>query len=455
MRALIILFIVGVGVLAAMRSRFAALALYVWFALFRPQEWAHGDITPWHLSVISGLALAVPALFTGLFGASMHPLNIGSFAFLGTALVAQLHAGNQTVGWEKLKVLIPLVVVCWLTTTLLSSRTRIVRFMAVVGVSLGIHGAYTGAWFAVRGGGHLTAGPGGAFDDNNAFALGVVRIMFFLLFAGQWIRPRFVRPVLYAMLPLCLLTIVWSYSRGAFLALAAGALAFAVFQRRQLRAVAAVVALGAVAYGAIPSDYGERLGTISSYDEEFSAASRLHFWDVAVAMVKQRPLGVGLGNFESEYDTYDSSDGLYGHSRAVHSSHMQALSETGIVGFLIFEGLNGYSLFALWRIRRQAIAGAFGDPEKDRFFLTIGGALFASTAAFLVGGSFLSQALNDLNWLTFAIVGAVQRAAVELLEDAKAETPAATALPLLDASAEDSFAARHAASTAITPISGV
>jgi O-antigen ligase len=255
------------------------------------------------------------------------------------------------------------------------------------------------------------------------------------------------------MLPGCLLTIVWSYSRGGFLALAAGLLAYAICQRRQVPAVGAVVLLGVGAAAAIPSDYLDRMNTITRYEQESSAANRIYFWQIAIEMVRDRPLGVGLGNYESEYDRYDSSNGQYGVSRAVHSSHLQTLAETGFIGCLVFEWLNAYSLLALWRIRRQALDGRFGDPEKDQFFLSIASALFASTIAFLVGGSFLGQALNDLNWFTYAIVAAVQRAAIDLrAADAKGVAAEAAGSR---AAVSRSLPARHAARTAIRPISGV
>ena len=38
-------------------------------------------------------------------------------------------------------------------------------------------------------------------------------------------------------------------------------------------------------------------------------------------------------------------------------------------------------------------------------FATVPNCLMASMAGFLVGGSFLSSALNDLTWVTFALVG--------------------------------------------------
>jgi hypothetical protein len=42
-------------------------------------------------------------------------------------------------------------------------------------------------------------------------------------------------------------------------------------------------------------------------------------------------------------------------------------------------------------------------------FTSAANALIAAMAAFLVGGSFVAMALNDLTWLTFALVAALDR----------------------------------------------
>jgi hypothetical protein len=46
-----------------------------------------------------------------------------------------------------------------------------------------------------------------------------------------------------------------------------------------------------------------------------------------------------------------------------------------------------------------------------------------SMTGFLVGGSFLAMALNDVTWLTFAVLAALDRIAVQLCLEAKKATP--------------------------------
>jgi hypothetical protein len=66
------------------------------------------------------------------------------------------------------------------------------------------------------------------------------------------------------------------------------------------------------------------------------------------------------------------------------------------------------AFLTLRRIRRRSRAPDL-DPDDARFLLTSANAIVASMAAFLVGGTFVSMALNDLTWLTFALVASLDR----------------------------------------------
>ena len=153
--------------------------------------------------------------------------------------------------------------------------------------------------------------------------------------------------------------------------------------------------------------------------------SRPHFWKVGLQMLSENPLGVGLKQYEAAYDKYDFSYGRYGHNRAVHNSHVQVLAELGYPGEFIWIGLFAFAFYASFRVRRLARAPHL-DPRTSAFLKTTANALIISMAAFVVGGSFLSLAVNDLTWLTFGLVGALDRfakRAVEIPVEAPAEWP--------------------------------
>jgi hypothetical protein len=61
-------------------------------------------------------------------------------------------------------------------------------------------------------------------------------------------------------------------------------------------------------------------------------------------------------------------------------------------------------------------------PDERRLFVSASTGLVASIAAFIVGGAFVAMALNDLTWISFALVAALDR----LFQQSSASAPAAT-----------------------------
>ena len=427
LRSVFVLGILIPGMFVALAHRFAGLLLYIWFALFRPQEWLWIDISALRPSLIIGLLLVVPSLITGVFPNLTHPLSLGAIAFVVFSVIAQAVAVDPQVGWMWLDYLIRLVMVCLLMITIVDTPKRLATTLIVMAGSFGFHGAKAGLASLLAGGVQFYDGLAGAFVDNNGYALGCVMVMpllvaagqnFHLLFRGSTLEsPRhWARFLFFAAVPLCAFAVVSLFSRGAFVALVATAIAFALVQKRRLLAVMALCVLVAGAYAVVPmpKGYTDRLSTIQNYDEveDTSALGRLHFWRVAVRMSLDRPLGVGLRGFEEAYDQYDTSFGDYGRRRAVHNSHLQVLTDIGFGGGFAYVVLIGYSVFLALRMRARALRS--GVPTgASRFFVSISNASIASMTAYVVGGCFVSMPLNDLTWLTFALVASLDRLAAQ------------------------------------------
>jgi probable O-glycosylation ligase (exosortase A-associated) len=407
---------------AALTNRFAALLLYLWFALFRPQDWLWMDITRFRLSMVLGAMLIGPSLLTGILPNVTHPLSIGGLLFLASALVSQMGAFSPDVGWLWIDFLVRLLLVCMLLVTLSSTPQRIVAVLAVIACSLGIHAGKAGFAWLVIGGVRFADGLSGAFVDNNGYAMGTVMIMPLLiataqnihfLFEGRWPQVEtWARRAVYGMAFFCTFTVIGTYSRGGFLSLSAAVLLFIALQKRRAAAFAGlgvVVLLGLVIVP-LPKEYTERLSTIRTYEEigEDSAMSRPHFWKVAVRMAEQNFFGVGLRGYDNAYDKYDFLDGRYGRGRSVHSSHYMVLAELGYPGAAVWGSMLIGSFLIGWRTRARAWSPDLPEDARN-FVFTCSNALMVSMAGFTVGGSFLALALNDLTWLTFALLAALDR----------------------------------------------
>jgi probable O-glycosylation ligase (exosortase A-associated) len=415
------------GILLALRNRYAGLLLYVWFALFRPMEWLWVDISFLRPSLVIGLLLVVPSLLTGVFPNVTHRLAIGSLSFVFFAVVAQFFALDPAIAWVWLDYLVRLVIVCLLAVTLTTTIRRFVLLLTLMAVSLGFHSAKAGLASMMFGGVKFFDGLAGSFVDSNGYALGCAMVIPLLIASGQnlhWLRgavteetPRhWLRVFFYVAAPLSAFTIVSLFSRGGFIALVVSLLAFVLVQRRRILATCCLAAAAALALAVIPLPDGsaDRLSTIRTYEEinETSALSRLHFWQVAIDMSMDNPLGVGLRNYEEAYDRYDSTGGEYGTNRAVHNSHLQVLAETGFGGAAAYVVVCVWSLWIALRLRFRA-ARVEPATQTSRFFLTTANGLFVSMVAYLVGGTFVSMPLNELTWLTVALVASLDRLAVQ------------------------------------------
>lgn len=435
LRTLLVISIIVPGMIAALRDRFHALLLYLWFALFRPQEWLWIDVTALRLSLVLAAILVVPAFMTGIFPNLTHLLSLGTLGFLLTGMLAQFGAADPAMGLMWLDFQVRLTLICLLTITLVTSRERFILVMGVIGGSLGFHAAKAGLASMIGGGVRFHDGLAGAFPDNNGYALATVMVMPLVLATAQNLedRWRWIRRGLYVWVPLCAITVVSTFSRGGFLALACATLVYVMLQRRRLVALAglAIVALLAVAFVPVPEGYLDRLQTIQSYDEveDESALGRLHFWRVAVLMANNRPFGVGLRNYEAAYDTYDFSNGAFARGRSVHNSHFQVLAELGFPGAIIWVCLFLLAFGLAFRVRKRSKRPEL-DAAERRFYFTSANALIVSMVGFLVGGSFVASALNDVTWLTFALVASLDRLAsarVAALAPRPAWMPAVTA----------------------------
>lgn len=410
-RTLVVIFCSLVGVGVAIHSRFGALLFYMWVAFFRPQDWVWVDIRWLRLSLISTVLLVVPSVLTFKWPNVTHRLSVGSIVFVTCLYVANHAAVEPEMAWFRLTGLATLVMVTTFLITLTDTQAKFVAVLAVISGSFAFFSAKAGLVSLMRGGTRFAEGMSGAFTDNNAYAIGTVMLLFPLIFVAQNVSVPAIRRAVWIAVPLSALTVVSTFSRAGFLALVASTLTFIMLQRRRgrLLTVSAMAAVLALLVAPIPEGYFDRIQTIQTYEEvnETSALSRLYFWRVALEMAADYPLGIGPWQFEARYDEYDV-ERIYGRRRAVHNSFLQALTEAGWLGGAVFALLFASSLLTLFRLRGRS-RDQRHPPQLQRFLWTASNSLIASIVAFVVGGNFISMAYNDLTWISFGLVAALER----------------------------------------------
>jgi putative inorganic carbon (HCO3(-)) transporter len=194
--------------------------------------------------------------------------------------------------------------------------------------------------------------------------------------------------------------VIYSYSRGAFLALLV-VLALILIERKVgLYTLGALLLVGVIAFSLLPNTYIARVKTLSflNPDNEIavyrdsSLRGRTSEVLAGLLMYRDNPiLGVGVGNYFTHYLDYAEHIGLEDRAEArhAHSLYVEILAETGTLGFAAFIGFLAALFTALFRTRRYART----LPDSKRWLswtasLQIGVTAYLVTSIFLHGAFF-------------------------------------------------------------------
>jgi O-antigen ligase len=217
-----------------------------------------------------------------------------------------------------------------------------------------------------------------------------------LLSRGMRLRSRL---VLVGALAFQFVAIVFTMTRGAWLALAAGLFAACVMVRGRVAAVAAVVlvlALVAFSFGNFHVQEGRSIPELVHSGLDKDASTRVVLWDIAWSLFNEHPvLGVGMGDYSTEADKLLSGRQVTT-TVDTHNVFLHVLATRGLVGFLPFVYFWVALFGALLGLKRRLPKGSFDHQ-------CVVGAI-AATVAVLVG------ALTELNiddgevWMAFMFV---------------------------------------------------
>jgi O-antigen ligase len=96
--------------------------------------------------------------------------------------------------------------------------------------------------------------------------------------------------------------------------------------------------------------------------------SRLDIWRDSLVILKDHPLGIGLGNFKDVYPVYNVSRISDTRFLYAHNDYLQILIEAGIIGFIAL--VSGFIFFLVKSFYKVKQMKAHHDPL--RFFLAVG-----------------------------------------------------------------------------------
>lgn len=336
-----VLFVQDISALSVGPNSMGLLVLLGWIATFITRS-ARTGVLREHSRLLLALALFVVWLSLSVLWAT-----------------SPYEAGNGVQDW----LLAMLAFVIVLTTLRTPRQVTIIATAFIVGAMASvIFGVASGALSAAVTAASETVRQGrftGGGGDPNVQAAGFLVAMF--LCAGLWSLARSRIARLSLLLAFISVTIGFfaTQSRGGFISLAIAAVIGFVLLPRQRKRLLGLAGAACVGFGVIAAVAPGAIARITDFGG--GTTGRSSVWAVAWKIFTEHPwLGIGIGNFQTVEPHYTLRSGtltrvdlIAENPHYVHNVYLQLLTETGIVGFLIFLIVIGGCLRASWLAARS------------------------------------------------------------------------------------------------------
>lgn len=328
--------------------------------------------------------------------------------WLGITTMAAIDTDHSIWEWER-NMKIQLIILITLLT--ITDKKRINALVWVIVLSIGFYGIKGGIFTLVTGGNYLVWGPSDThIAGNNEIAFALVMIFPLMYYLFVITSNKTLRLVLLISMLLVAVSVIGSYSRGAFLSISA--MGFLLFLRSKKKFLigTVIVIMAAVLLAFIPEKWSERMQTIQTYEEDASAMGRINAWKFAINIANEHPIsGAGFDTFTPElFHIYAPIPDDFHDS---HSIYFEVLAEHGYVGLLIFLALGITSLrTGGWIIRTTR------NIDELHWAYNLASMIQVSIIGYAVGGAFLGLAYFDLYYHLIAILALLKMIVSDKLE---------------------------------------
>lgn len=233
-----------------------------------------------------------------------------------------------------------------------------------------------------------------AYGSNQTAAFLAQFAMFFWGFT-QFLKRKKPKLLSYGLVALTLFATMYTFSRGAYVAVLFAVLVLGLLKDRKLLLVLAVFLM--VWQAVVPTAVRERVNMTENSDGqlESSAETRVNLWENAEKSFLRSPI---VGNGYATFQLGEHIDNL----SDTHNWYVKLLVETGIVGFLLAAYLLQQMLAVSYRLFKRA---------NDPLYRGLGLGLFVALCSCLVANLFGDRwTYVEITGLLWVLVGAAVRA---------------------------------------------
>lgn len=411
--AVVMLLTLGCCVAGLRRPVYGMLA-FIGFAILAPHgfTWSFARTFP-HSFAISVCTLIGFFLTPGDKRVPVHreTLLLG-IAWLWFGL-STIFAVEQDLAVEKFLLISKILFMVFLSMALLNSQEQLQNLARVIALSIGFL-AVRGVIFFVRmGGSEMVEGPAeGILLANNSIGLAMAMNVPLLMHLIRTETNKWLLRAAKLMLPASYLAVIGTFSRGAWLALAAATLLLVLRSKHRFLIVgisAVLLMVGATLFPLLASDrLAERAGTFQEIEKDNSAQQRFGSWEFCAKVGLYNPVfGAGIDYYSLKmYETYSPEYAERwdlkrwgGRAWSCHSMWFTVLGEHGVFAFVVWVGLLASCMLSLGKLKKYAIA----VPECN-WLAPWADALRISFVAYAVAGTFLDFAYFDVYYQLVAVV---------------------------------------------------
>lgn len=310
-------------------------------------------ILPNVLANLSYLALALAFLRYYKFKTEIkldRVVIIGLAVFLLGMLVSSSFAPNWPKGYKQVNYYFFIFLPFLMTSLFVDNRRHLAVAITLLAISISVPSGY-----AIFQGLSGHERPSAYFNHVNrlAFFLETYIPLLYIATLEKGILPRNYRLVTGAVLAAAIVALMYTGTRGAWLAVGLTFIAYVLTKIRDNKKLGIALCLAFIILSASFLSSAQVRGRFDTlFDPQFQSNSeRILIWESAIAMWRDYPItGVGLNNFRHMEETYLSplhKEIFHNHA---HNIFLNFLAETGLIGL---SGL--LSLFAcvLYRLARN------------------------------------------------------------------------------------------------------
>lgn len=332
---------------------------------------------------------------------------------------AAIDSSHSAWEWERTMKIQLMIFITLLTVT---DQKRINALVWVIAFSIGFYGIKGGIFTLATGGNYLVWGPTDThIAGNNEIAFALVMIFPLMRYLYVVTNNKKLRIFILACMILIAVSVIGSYSRGAFLSILAMSGLLVLRSKKKLLIGTSVVIMSALLLAFIPEKWTERMETIENYEQDASAMGRINAWKFAINIANDHPVfGAGFDTFTPKlFLSYAPNPTDY---HDAHSIYFEVLAEHGYVGLTIFLLLGILTL----RIGGKIIRATKNTPELHWAY-NLASMVQVSIIGYAVGGAFLGLAYFDLYYHFIAILVILNAIVTNKLEN-KVPTSETTSL---------------------------